>query len=240
VTVAPWLEPIDGIRGIARYIDLTLLKPEATRNDIVRLADEARAAGVAAACVNGAWVRVAAERLDGSGVAVAATVGFPLGAAATAVKATEAQRAVGDGAAELDMVMAIGSAKQGAWDVVTDDIRAVVESGLGAPVKVIVESAALSDAELERACAAAVTAGAAFVKTSTGFHPAGGATIEAVQRMRAHVGRGLGVKASGGVRTAEQAVALLAAGANRLGTSSLSGLAAIVGPNAPLLGELLQ
>ncbi len=237
--VAPWLGPLDGVPGIARFIDLTLLKPEATAADITRLADEALAVGAAAVCVNSGWVRLAAERLLRSRVAVAATVAFPLGAIPTAVKASEARHAVADGATELDMVMALGLAKQGAWAAVTDDIHAVVDAALGAAVKVIVESAALTGDELARACAASVAAGAAFVKTSTGFHPAGGATIDAVRRMRAAVGLSLGVKASGGIRTAEQAVALLAAGANRLGTSSLVGLRNVVGPEAPQLVELL-
>lgn len=240
MTVPPWLDPADGVRGIASYIDLTLLKPEATSADIVRLCEEARAVGAAAVCVNGAWVRVAADRLDGSAVRVAATVAFPLGAEATEIKAAEARSAIGDGAHELDMVMALGLAKAGAWDQVANDIRAVVDAVPHAVVKLILESAALVGDELERACAAAVAAGAAFVKTSTGFHPSGGATVEAVRRMRACVGPELGVKASGGIRTAEQALALLAAGANRLGTSSLAGLRDILGPSAPSLSELLR
>jgi deoxyribose-phosphate aldolase len=240
VTVAPWLEPAGGVRGIASYIDLTLLKPEATAADIVGLCEEAHAVGAAAVCVNGAWVRAAADRLDGTAVRVAATVAFPLGAEASEVKAAEARCAVGDGAHELDMVLALGLAKAGAWDQVTSDIRAVVDAVPHPTVKVIIESAALAGDELERACAAAVAAGAAFVKTSTGFHPAGGATVEAVRRMRACVGPRFGVKASGGIRTAEQALALLAAGANRLGTSSLAGLRDIVGPSAPPLSELLR
>lgn len=240
MTIAPWLEPGADLPGVASFIDLTLLKPEATAADIARLCDDARAAGVAAVCVNGAWVRLAADRLDGAPVRVAATVAFPLGAAASEVKAAEARSAVADGAHELDMVMALGLAKAGAWDQVADDIRGVVDAVPGAVVKVIIESAALAGDELERACAAAVGAGAAFVKTSTGFHASGGATVDAVRRMRACVGPRLGVKASGGIRTAEQALALLAAGANRIGTSTLAGLRDIIGPDAPPLRELIR
>jgi deoxyribose-phosphate aldolase len=236
---APWLGPAAGAPGIGQFIDLTLLTPEATPAEILQLAERAIGAGVAAVCVNSAWVRLAAERVAGTEVAVAATIGFPLGAAATAVKVAEARVAIGAGAGELDMVMALGLAKSGAWEAVADDIRAVVDAAGGTPVKVIVETAALAGDELERAAAAVLAGGAAFVKTSTGFHGAGGATVDAVRRLRAAVGLRAGVKASGGIRTAEQALAMLAAGANRLGTSNLAGLASVIGPSAPPLADLL-
>jgi len=236
----PWLgADAAGARGIARFLDLTLLRPEATSRDVMRLADEAAELGAAAVCVNGGWVRRCAERLAGTGVRVAATVCFPLGAGSSDAKACEARAAVEDGAAELDMVMAIGLGKEGAWQAVAEDVRAVVAAAGAAAVKVIVESAALSPQELDAACAAAVRGGAAFVKSSTGFHPAGGATADAVRRMRAAVGPEVGVKAAGGIRTAAHALALLAAGANRLGTSSTVGLAGILGGSAPALSELL-
>jgi deoxyribose-phosphate aldolase len=171
---------------------------------------------------------------------VAAVVDFPLGAGTGAAKAAEAAMAVADGATELDMVLALGRAKAGDWAGVTEDVILVVGASRGALVKVIVESAALEPDELVQACRAAVTGGAGFVKTSTGFHSAGGATVEAVRRMRQVVGPAIGVKAAGGIRTAEQALAMVAAGANRIGLSNLAGLTAVIGPQAPPLGELLR
>lgn len=219
---------------LAAAIDHTLLRPEATAADIRALAAEARAHGFAAACVNSAWVPLAAELLAGSGVRVAAVAGFPLGAMATAAKAAETRIAVAAGAAEIDMVISLGHAKAGDWRAVEDDIRAVVEAAGGAGVKAILETAALTPDETVRACESAKAAGAAFVKTSTGFHPAGGATVEAVRLMRATVGPAMGVKASGGIRTLAVALAMLEAGANRLGTSSGVALvgAAAEGPAA--------
>lgn len=205
---------------LAAAIDHTLLRPEATAADIRALAAEARAHRFAAACVNSVWVPLVADLLAGSGVRVAAVAGFPLGAMATAAKAAETRIAVAAGATEIDMVISLGHAKAGQWEAVEDDIRAVVEAAGGAAVKAILETAALTPEETVRACEAARAAGAAFVKTSTGFHPAGGATVEAVRLMRATVGPAMGVKASGGIRTLAAALAMLEAGANRLGTSS--------------------
>ena len=173
-----------------------------------------------AVCVNGAWVSTCAERLSGSGVRIAAVVGFPLGAGSSAAKAAEAAVAVADGATELDMVLQLGRVKAGDWEAVTDDVALVVSGARGALVKAIVESGLLDPGELALACRAAVAGGAGFVKTSTGFHAAGGATVEAVRRMRDVVGPAIGVKASGGIRTAEAALAMLAAGADRIGTSA--------------------
>lgn len=237
----PWLDVSTGLRpGIAHLLDYTLLKAEATRVDVLRLCDEAAAAAACAVCVNGSWVATCAERLRGTGVRVAAVVGFPLGAASGAAKAAEAAVEVADGAGELDLVLPLGRAKAHDWGAVTEDVALVVNAARGTLVKAIVESAILDADELRQACGAAVAGGAGFVKTSTGFHPAGGATVDAVRRMREVVGFAIGVKASGGIRTAEQALGMIAAGANRIGLSSLAGLHAIVGSGAPPLGELLR
>jgi deoxyribose-phosphate aldolase len=225
--------------GIAHLLDYTLLRADAALDDVLRLCDEAAALPTWAVCVNGAWVATCVDRLRGTGVRVAAVVGFPLGAGAGAAKAAEAAVAVADGATELDMVMPLGRAKADDWGAVAEDVAEVVSAARGALVKLIVESALLDSAELARACAAAVIGGADFVKTSTGFHPAGGATVEAVRRMRDAVGSAIGVKASGGIRSAEQAVAMIAAGANRVGLSSMAGLRTIVGRAAPSLREIL-
>ena len=237
----PWLDAAAATRpGIAHLLDYTLLKAEATRDDVMQLCDEAAAAGTWAVCVNGAWVATCAKRLRGTGVKVAAVIGFPLGAGSSAAKAAEAAIAVADGAVELDLVLPLGRAKAADWPAVTDDVAVVASAAGGTLIKSIVESSILDAAELARACGAAVTGGAGFVKTSTGFHPAGGATADAVRRMRDAVGTAIGVKASGGIRTAEQALGMIAAGANRIGLSNLAGLRAIVGPDAASLAEQLR
>lgn len=236
----PWLGPdAASVRGIGRYIDHTLLKPEATETQIAALCADGRRLGVKAVCVNGGWTRRAAAELAGSPVLVATVVGFPLGAMAGEAKASETRLAVAEGAAEIDMVIQLGRAKAGDWAGVERDIRHVVQAAGQAAVKVILETAALEPSEIEAACRAAMSAGAAFVKTSTGFHPAGGATAEAVALMRRTVGPSFGVKASGGIRTAAAAAAMLAAGANRIGTSGTAGMAAWLGDQAPPLAELL-
>jgi deoxyribose-phosphate aldolase len=240
MTLPPWLAGESGARGIGRLIDYTLLRPEATATEIDRLCEEGRAAGVIAVCVNGGWVDRCVAMLRGSGVRVASVVGFPLGAGSRRAKAAEAALAVADGAAELDMVMPIGVAKAGGWTAVAADVAAVVAAAGGVPVKVILETALLTPAEITAACRASQEGGAAFVKTSTGFHPAGGASVEAVRSMRAAVGPQLGVKASGGIRTSEAALAMIAAGANRIGASSLAGFGGIVGHDAPPLADLLS
>ena len=231
--------PEHGERRIADFIDHTLLKAEATRADIVRLCDEGVRHRFAAVCVNPAWVALARDRLAGSGVAVAGVCGFPLGASSPRAKAWEAAEAVREGAAEIDMVAAIGAMMGGEWGQVTDDIRAVVAAVPGTLVKVILETALLSPDAIVRGCVAAREAGARFVKTSTGFHPAGGASVEAVRLMRRTVGEELGVKASGGVRDCVTALRMLAAGASRIGTSSGVALAECLGPDLLPLAELL-
>lgn len=205
--------------NVNAMIDHTILKADATEKDVRRLCDEARAYGFATVCVNSCWTALAAELLAGSGVGVTTVVGFPLGAMSTAGKAAETAAAVADGATEIDMVINIGRLKAGDDDFVRDDIAAVVKAAGDAGVKVIIECCLLTDAEKVRACEASVAAGAAFVKTSTGFST-GGATVEDVRLMRATVGDRCKVKAAGGIHTSEEALAMIEAGADRLGCSS--------------------
>lgn len=217
--------------NIARAIDHTLLKPDATRADILKLCTEAREFGFFSVCVNSSWVAIAAEALKGSDVLVAAVTGFPLGAMDSEAKAFETRRAVDSGAGEIDTVLAVGRLKAGEERYVLDDLRGVVEAAGTAGVKVILETCLLSQEEKLAACRLACEAGAAFVKTSTGFST-GGATVEDVRLMAAAVaGRSL-VKASGGIRDTASARAMLEAGASRLGTSS--GIAIVLGAAASL------
>jgi deoxyribose-phosphate aldolase len=236
--LAAWT-PAAGARRVADFVDHTLLKAEATRADIVRLCAEAREHRFAAVCVNPAWAELCARELAGTRVAVATVCGFPLGATTSRAKAAEAADVVARGASEVDMVAAIGHIKGGEWTYVEDDIRAVVEAARGALVKVIIESAVLSPTEIVKASAIAKEADAQFVKTSTGFHAAGGATVDAVRLMRYAVGDDLGVKAAGGVRDCATALAMIAAGASRIGTSSGVAFATCLGPGPLSLEELL-
>lgn len=205
--------------GIARLIDHTLLKPDATRAELVKLCQEAATHKFASVCINTMWVPLAVELLKGSGVMTICVVGFPLGAATSRAKAAETREAIQNGAAEIDMVVNLGLLKGGDHDAVYDDIRAVVEAAQGRPVKVILETHLLNRDQKVAACALSKAAGAAFVKTSTGFS-GGGATAEDIALMRAVVGPDMGVKASGGVRTADDARKMVAAGASRLGASA--------------------
>ena len=206
---------------LGRYIDHTLLKPEATPQQIDQLCDEARQYRFAAVCVNPVWVRRAAQRLRGSGVQVASVVGFPLGASAPEIKALEARRALRDGAREIDMVINVGALKAGEYALVEGDIARVTDAcnEVGALNKVIIEAALLTDEEKVIACRLAKAARAHYVKTSTGFGP-GGATVFDVALMREAVGPEMGVKAAGGVRNADDALQMIAAGATRLGASA--------------------
>jgi deoxyribose-phosphate aldolase len=206
---------------IAGMIDHTMLRPEATRADIVKLCDEARQYGFATVCVNPYWASLAAGELAGSAVKVCTVAGFPLGATTTETKVAEAAASLRAGAREIDMVMNIGEMLSGETDAVKMDILAVTRvcHEAGAIVKVILENALLDDARKIAACGLAVAAGADFVKTSTGFGPAG-ATVHDVELMRRAVGPNVGVKAAGGIRTAEDFRAMVAAGANRIGASS--------------------
>lgn len=207
---------------VAAIIDHTLLKPEATPADVEALVTEAKELGVLAICVSPSMLPVT----EPGELVVATVVGFPSGQVKPEIKAAEAARAVSDGAAEVDMVINIGQAIAGDFDAVEADIRGVVDASGSALVKVIIESAALSDEQIVDACARAETAGAGFVKTSTGFHPAGGASAHAVALMRETVGDRLGVKASGGIRTVDAAEEMIAAGASRLGLSGSAGILA--------------
>lgn len=207
-------------RDWASLIDHTLLKPEATDDDIKKLCEEAARYRFASVCVNPAWVRVAACNLQGTGVPVCTVIGFPLGATLPDVKAYEARRSIFDGAREVDMVINVGALRSGDDCLVEHDIRSVVEVAHEYNVicKVIIETALLNDDEKIRACLAAKNAGADFVKTSTGFAK-GGATVADIALMRRTVGTGLGVKASGGVKGLDDARALIQAGATRIGAS---------------------
>lgn len=211
--VRPW-------QALAGSIDHTLLKPESTREQIIRLCDEALFFNFAAVCVSPWWIALASSRLSGSGVKIAATIGFPLGANHTTVKRFEAEEAIRMGAHELDMVLNIGALKSGDRQSVQNDIAAVVQvaHAAGAIVKVILETPLLTLEEKILSCELSLAAKADFVKTATGF--LGGASPEDVSLMRGVVGKRAGVKASGGIRTATSAQTMIDAGANRLGTSS--------------------
>ncbi|MGQ1837335.1 deoxyribose-phosphate aldolase [Kocuria turfanensis] len=206
---------------LASYIDHTLLKPEASREQIAGLCAEAKQYGFASVCTNPVWAGFAREQLTGSDVLTCVVVGFPLGASATEVKAFETATAVAAGAQEIDMVIDIAAARAGERETLERDIAAVAEAAHagGAALKVIIETCLLTDEQKVLACQAAVAAGADFVKTSTGFSTAG-ATVEDVRLMRETVGPDIGVKASGGIRTREDALAMIEAGASRIGASS--------------------
>lgn len=206
-------------QDIAPYIDHTLLKPEATADEVVKLCDEAKKYGFATVCVNASNIGTAARALAGSSVKPIAVVGFPLGATTPSAKAFETREAVRCGAKEIDMVINIGALKAKDLALVLHDIQMVVNASKPVPVKVILETSQLSEDEKIVGCALSKAGGAAFVKTSTGFAK-GGATAEDVALMRRIVGDDVGVKASGGVRSTEDAMKMFAAGANRIGASA--------------------
>lgn len=203
----------------SKYIDHTILKATATREDILKLCSEANQYHFASVCVNPAYVALAHQLLSGTGVMVCTVIGFPLGANTPSVKAFETTQAIADGADEVDMVINLGRAKAHDWDGVYEDIRAVVQAASGVLVKVIIETCYLTDEEKVKACQMAVKAGADFVKTSTGFGT-GGATVEDVRLMEQTVGDACKVKASGGIRDKEAFEAMIAAGADRIGCSA--------------------
>ncbi|MET3935413.1 deoxyribose-phosphate aldolase [Arthrobacter sp. OAP107] len=217
-----------GAPGIASYIDHTLLKPEAGEADILKVCAEAAEYKFKSVCVNPLWVKTVKTALKGTGVLTCSVAGFPLGATPSDVKVFEARGAVLDGADEVDMVIDIAAARASDRGALMDDIKAVAEAvhAEGAILKVIIETGLLSDGQKVLACEAAVEAGADFVKTSTGFN-GGGATVEDIALLRRTVGPDLGVKASGGVRSLEDAQAMIAAGATRIGASS--GIAIVKG-----------
>lgn len=200
-------------------IDHTNLKQNATEQDLARLCDEAREYGFATVSINGCWTSFAAKRLEGSGVGVTTCIGFPLGAATTAGKAAEARQAVIDGTTEIDMVINVGKLIDVDDDYVVNDVAEVVKAADGHPVKVILECCLLDDEQIVRACKDCVKAGASFVKTSTGFST-GGATVEDVRLMRQTVGNACKIKAAGGIHSKDEALAMVEAGADRLGTSA--------------------
>ena len=216
-------EPMAGSLAPAdmpKYIDHTYLKPQASLEDIRRICDEAKKYGTASVCVNPSYIEFVAQQLAGTDVTPCCVIAFPLGASTPEAKAFEAFDAANRGAREVDMVINIGAVKSGNWKLVKRDIEAVVNAVKGrAKVKVIIETCLLTDEEKVRACTAAKLAGADFVKTSTGFST-GGAKVEDVRLMRETVGPELGVKASGGIHSYEEAVAMLKAGASRLGASA--------------------
>jgi deoxyribose-phosphate aldolase len=204
---------------LAPFIDHTLLKPGATARELDELCSQAVRFGFYGVCVNPACIGYVCGRLAGKTPVPVSVVGFPLGATLPAVKAFETEEAVRAGAREIDMVINLGAFKDGDHALVGRDIGAVVKAAAGFPVKVILETALLSDDEIVKACRISVDSGAAFVKTSTGFGP-GGATVEAVALMRRTVGDDIGVKASGGISTYEKALEMVQAGANRIGASA--------------------
>lgn len=206
-------------KTIASMIDHTLLKPEATPAQIEKLCAEAAEYHFASVCVNPVYIPLAARLLKGTGVKVCCVVGFPLGAIAPEQKAAEAASCAAMGAEELDMVIHVGAAKVGDWALVQRDIEGVVKAAARHTVKVIIETCLLTDEEKVKACEAAKAAGAHFVKTSTGFST-GGATTHDIALMRKTVGPEMGVKASGGIRDYETAMAMIEAGANRIGASA--------------------
>jgi deoxyribose-phosphate aldolase len=217
---------------IAKYIDHTLLSPQATRGDIIRLCNEAKEYNFHAVCINPYYVRQAVKELSASKVAVATVIGFPLGSHLTDVKIAEAQRAVSEGAEELDVVINIGALKDGEIDYVTEEIKAVVKVGKDNLIKVIIECDLLTDDEKVAATHASIKAGAHMIKTSTGYVKDGrGATVEDVLRLKEIIGNAnIGIKASAGIRDYDKAKALIDAGATRLGTSA--GIAIIMGSQA--------
>lgn len=202
------------------FIDHTLLKPDTTVEDIKKICEEAKEYNFFSVCINPSYVKLSKELLDGSDTKVCTVIGFPLGATTSEVKSFEAKDAINNGADEVDMVINIGALKSGDYDLVKEDIQAVVDAADGqALVKVIIESALLTSDEIMTASKLSKEAGADFVKTSTGFN-GGGATEEAVALMRMTVGEDLGVKASGGIRSREDALKMIEKGATRLGASS--------------------
>ncbi|MEK3853092.1 deoxyribose-phosphate aldolase [Cytobacillus sp. FSL H8-0458] len=206
--------------NVAKMIDHTLLKADATKDQIEKICAEAKEYNFASVCVNPTWVKLSSDLLSGTEVKVCTVIGFPLGASTLETKAFETKNAIDNGATEVDMVINIGALKGGDNELVERDIRAVVDAAKGkALTKVIIETCLLTEEEKVRACELSVKAGADFVKTSTGFST-GGATTEDIALMRKTVGPDLGVKASGGVRSAEDAQKMIEAGATRIGASS--------------------
>jgi deoxyribose-phosphate aldolase len=239
MTLPPWISREAAQGRLGSLIDHTLLRAEATADEILRHCDEAIALEVAAVCVNPQWVAACVRRLGASGVRVASVVGFPLGASCSVAKSVEVRLAAADGAHELDVVAPIGWMRSGLWSEVGDEFAMVTHAAGDRLVKVILETAVLTPDQIRRAAMTACDAGVGMLKTSTGFHPAGGATEEAVRILREVAGTRVGVKASGGIRRVEDAIAMIRAGADRIGTSAAAAWLEALGPGAPPLAELL-
>lgn len=206
--------------NLAKYIDHTILKPETTKEEVIKVCQEAKEHGFFSVCVNPYYVKLVSQELSGSDVKVCSVIGFPLGASVTAVKAAETKQAIADGANEIDMVLNIAAMKNGEFDYVLNDIKGVVAALEGkAILKVILENCLLTEAEIVKACELSVEAGAHFVKTSTGFSK-GGAVASDIALMRKTVGPNIGVKASGAVRDRETALLMVESGASRIGASA--------------------
>lgn len=203
---------------LSKYIDHTLLKPQATQDEILKLIEEAKIYDFASVCINPAWVKLAHEELKDTNVKVCTVIGFPLGATSTASKVCETKIAIEDGVDELDMVISIGQLKSGNYDYVKEDIKKVVEASGNKLVKVIMETCLLTDDEKVKACILAKEACADYVKTSTGFST-GGATVHDVRLMKQAVGEQMGVKASGGIHTKKEMMDMIESGASRIGAS---------------------
>ena len=207
------------LKGFAKYFDHTILKPEAKREDVLRVIEEAKEWGFSSVCVNPAWVRLCAKELSGTGIKVCTVVGFPLGATSTYAKVSEALAAVADGAEEIDMVLNIGYLKSGLLEEAMEDVKAVKEAIGNRVLKVIIECCLLSDEEKRTATELVIKAGADFVKTSTGFSISG-ATVEDVKLLKETAKGKIKVKAAGGIKTLEKALSMIEAGADRIGASS--------------------
>lgn len=210
-------------------IDHTILKPETSREQVLAVCAEGAANHVASVCVNPVWIPTVVQALEGSGVKACSVVGFPLGATTAEAVAVEAAGAISAGAEEIDMVAPLGLVASGDWDAVREYIAAVREATAGTVLKVILETATLTDEQIVKLCQISEEVGADFVKTSTGFHPAGGASLHAVELMRGAVSDEIGVKASGGIRDLAAARAMVDAGATRLGLSGTEAILAELG-----------
>jgi deoxyribose-phosphate aldolase len=233
-----WLARLPGEPRLGDIVEDTLLRPDAGRDDVLRLCTEARELGCRAACVAGQWLPAAREALSGSAVLLVAVADFPMGRGSTRERVREVERLGAAGADEIDIVAPLAGLAAGDWAAVERDLRSVV-AATPRPVKVILETAALEPAAIAAASGIVRDVGAFAVKTSTGYHAAGGATVEAVSLMRGSVGLALRVKASGGIRTVAQALALLRAGADLVGTSAAGSWGDALGPAAPPLAQLL-
>jgi len=237
-TLPAWLALLPANARLGAVIEHTLLRSDAAPEDYRRLCTEARALGCRAVCVHGRWIPTCRNELSGTGILTVAVADFPQGEGTTAARSDEVRRLTEAGADEIDIVAPLAALRAGEWEAVGRDLRAVILAS-GRPVKVILESAALAPEAITAGAGIVRDVGAFAVKTSTGFHPAGGATVEAVAAMREVVGSRLRVKASGGIRTVDQALRMLRAGADLIGTSAAGQWTAVLGAGAPALATLM-